>query len=104
MTGCLSLAGVPTIRENQKHGAANLQNLSTVATFFSAGKHVLLLSLLNCQCCVCGRCLELEANDFGFNSYGHDIAVLVRRPCHTDAKRGERVLVRFPCLQVSFLR
>jgi hypothetical protein len=29
--------GVPTIRLNQKHGAANLQNLSTVATFFSAG-------------------------------------------------------------------
>jgi hypothetical protein len=30
--------GVPTIRLNQKHGAANLQNLSTVATFFSAGQ------------------------------------------------------------------
>jgi WD repeat-containing protein 26 len=29
-------AGVPTIRFAQKHGAQNLQNLSTVATFFSA--------------------------------------------------------------------
>ena len=29
-------AGVPTIRFAQEHGAANLLNLSTVATFFSA--------------------------------------------------------------------
>lgn len=29
-------SGVPTIRFAQKHGAANLLNLSTVATFFSA--------------------------------------------------------------------
>ena len=28
--------GVPTIRNAQKHAAANLLNLSTVATFFSA--------------------------------------------------------------------
>ncbi len=28
--------GVPTIRFAQKHGATNLLNLSTVATFFSA--------------------------------------------------------------------
>jgi len=28
--------GVPTIRFAQKHGAMNLLNLSTVATFFSA--------------------------------------------------------------------
>lgn len=30
------IAGVPTIRFAQKHAAANLLNLSTVATFFSA--------------------------------------------------------------------
>ena len=30
------ITGVPTIRAAQKHAAANLLNLSTVATFFSA--------------------------------------------------------------------
>lgn len=34
-TQCCS-SGVPTIRFAQKHGASNLLNLSTVATFFSA--------------------------------------------------------------------
>ncbi|RDB27816.1 hypothetical protein Hypma_002286 [Hypsizygus marmoreus] len=39
ITGTLSMfieVGVPTIRFAQKHGATNLLNLSTVATFFSA--------------------------------------------------------------------
>jgi WD repeat-containing protein 26 len=39
ITNTLSMfieVGVPTIRFAQKHGAMNLQNLSTVATFFSA--------------------------------------------------------------------
>jgi hypothetical protein len=31
------LAGIPTIRTFQKRSTSNLQNLSTVATFFSAG-------------------------------------------------------------------
>ena len=30
------IEGVPTIRFAQKHGSANLLNLSTIATFFSA--------------------------------------------------------------------
>jgi WD repeat-containing protein 26 len=32
----LNISGVPTIRFAQQHGATNLLNLSTVATFFSA--------------------------------------------------------------------
>lgn len=39
ITSTLSMfieVGVPTIRFAQKHGATNLLNLSTVATFFSA--------------------------------------------------------------------
>lgn len=39
ITGTLDMfieIGVPTIQHAQKHGAGNLLNLSTVATFFSA--------------------------------------------------------------------
>jgi hypothetical protein len=47
--------GVPTIRFAQKHGATNLLNLSTVATFFSAvTASTLQFSVNNTQAPVAG--------------------------------------------------
>jgi lysylphosphatidylglycerol synthetase-like protein (DUF2156 family) len=66
-------AGVPTIRFAQEHGAANLLNLSTVATFFSAVTATTLQYTYNSH----GTPLENAVNAFWFTSMVFSIAAAV---------------------------
>jgi WD repeat-containing protein 26 len=65
--------GVPTIRFAQKHGATNLLNLSTVATFFSAVTATTLQFTFDSH----GTPLEDAVNGFWFTSMVFSIAAAV---------------------------
>ncbi|KAI0262535.1 WD40 repeat-like protein [Gloeopeniophorella convolvens] len=65
--------GVPTIRFAQKHGATNLLNLSTVATFFSAVTATTLQYSFESH----GTPLEDAVNGFWFTSMVFSIAAAV---------------------------
>ncbi|KAH7928593.1 WD40 repeat-like protein [Leucogyrophana mollusca] len=76
ITGTLSMfieVGVPTIRFAQKHGASNLLNLSTVATFFSAVTATTLQFSYNQT----GDTLSDAVNAFWFSSLVFSIAAAV---------------------------
>jgi len=65
--------GVPTIQYSQQHGAANLLNLSTVATFFSAVTATTLqfsFELTNTR-------VQVAVNSFWFSSLVFSIAAAV---------------------------
>ena len=66
-------AGVPTIRFAQEHGAANLLNLSTVATFFSAVTATTLQYTFESH----GTPLDDAVNAFWFTSLVFSIAAAV---------------------------
>jgi WD repeat-containing protein 26 len=65
--------GVPTIRFVQKHGASNLLNLSTVATFFSA----VTATTLQFSFAARDTPLEQAVNSFWFSSMVFSIAAAV---------------------------
>jgi len=65
--------GVPTIRFAQKHGAANLLTLSTVATFFSA----VTATTLQFSYAQTGNILSDAVNAFWFSSLVFSIAAAV---------------------------
>ena len=65
--------GVPTIRFAQDHGAANLLNLSTVSTFFSAVTAAALQFTFQTH----GTPLEDAVNAFWFTSMVFSIAAAV---------------------------
>ena len=65
--------GVPTIRFAQKHGANNLLNLSTVATFFSA----VTATTLQFSFETTGNPLADAVNGFWFTSMVFSIAAAV---------------------------
>ena len=67
------LTGVPTIRFAQKHGASNLLNLSTVATFFSA----VTATTLQFSYATVGNVLADSVNAFWFTSMVFSIAAAV---------------------------
>ncbi|KAH7907662.1 WD40-repeat-containing domain protein [Hygrophoropsis aurantiaca] len=76
ITGTLSMfieVGVPTIRFAQKHGASNLLNLSTVATFFSA----VTATTLQFSYSQTGNTLSDAVNAFWFSSLVFSIAAAV---------------------------
>ncbi|KAG2136654.1 WD40-repeat-containing domain protein [Suillus clintonianus] len=76
ITGTLSMfieVGVPTIRFAQKHGAANLLTLSTVATFFSA----VTATTLQFSYSQTGDMLSDGVNAFWFSSLVFSIAAAV---------------------------
>ncbi|KAG1748304.1 quinon protein alcohol dehydrogenase-like superfamily [Suillus paluster] len=76
ITGTLSMfieVGVPTIRFAQKHGAANLLTLSTVATFFSA----VTATTLQFSYAQTGDILSDGVNAFWFSSLVFSIAAAV---------------------------
>ncbi|OJA11366.1 hypothetical protein AZE42_05152 [Rhizopogon vesiculosus] len=76
ITGTLSMfieVGVPTIRFAQKHGAANLLTLSTVATFFSA----VTATTLQFSYSQTGDILSDAVNAFWFSSLVFSIAAAV---------------------------
>ncbi|KAG2030418.1 quinon protein alcohol dehydrogenase-like superfamily [Suillus americanus] len=76
ITGTLSMfieVGVPTIRFAQKHGAANLLTLSTVATFFSA----VTATTLQFSYSQTGDMLSDCVNAFWFSSLVFSIAAAV---------------------------
>lgn len=76
ITGTLSMfieVGVPTIRFAQKHGAANLLTLSTVATFFSA----VTATTLQFSYSQTGDVLSDGVNAFWFSSLVFSIAAAV---------------------------
>ncbi|KAG0696113.1 hypothetical protein DFH29DRAFT_1004842 [Suillus ampliporus] len=76
ITGTLSMfieVGVPTIRFAQKHGAANLLTLSTVATFFSA----VTATTLQFSYSQTGDILSDGVNAFWFSSLVFSIAAAV---------------------------
>jgi len=66
-------AGVPAIRFAQEHGAANLLNLSTVATFFSAVTATTLQYTFQSH----NTPLEDAVNAFWFTSMVFSIAAAV---------------------------
>lgn len=68
-----SVQGVPTIRFAQKHGAANLLTLSTVATFFSA----VTATTLQFSYSQTGDILSDGVNAFWFSSLVFSIAAAV---------------------------
>lgn len=68
-----NLTGVPTIRNAQKHAAANLLNLSTVATFFSAVTATTLQFSFN----EVGTPLSDSVNGFWFTSLVFSIGAAV---------------------------
>ncbi|KAH7885671.1 hypothetical protein F5I97DRAFT_1809446 [Phlebopus sp. FC_14] len=65
--------GVPTIRFHQQHAAANLLNLSTVATFFSA----VTATTLQFSYSATGNVLSDSVNAFWFSSLVFSIAAAV---------------------------
>jgi len=67
------IQGVPTIRFAQKHGAANLLTLSTVATFFSA----VTATTLQFSYSQTGDFLSDAVNAFWFSSLVFSIAAAV---------------------------
>jgi hypothetical protein len=69
----IEFKGVPTIRFVQKHGAANLLTLSTVATFFSA----VTATTLQFSYSQTGDMLSDAVNAFWFSSLVFSIAAAV---------------------------
>lgn len=69
----IEFEGVPTIRFAQKHGAANLLTLSTVATFFSA----VTATTLQFSYSQTGDMLSDGVNAFWFSSLVFSIAAAV---------------------------
>ncbi len=68
-----AFVGVPTIRNAQKHAAANLLNLSTVATFFSA----VTATTMQFSFDQTGNALSDSVNGFWFTSLVFSIGAAV---------------------------